>query len=46
MTSIRTNKTTALLLMAKKEVTGQSMTKLVEFAVMNMPYIPPKRVKK
>lgn len=33
------------ILLIKKKATGKSMADLVEFAVMNMPYIPPKEIK-
>jgi len=39
------NKKTKRLLLMKKQETGQSISKLVEFAVLTMPYIQPKKLK-
>ena len=44
MALIRCNKKTHLLLVAKKNMTGESMADLMEYAVVNMPYIPIKNV--
>lgn len=46
MALIRCNKKTHLLLVAKKNMTGETMADLMEYAVINMPYIPIKNVKK
>jgi len=42
---VRCSKEIHNLLIIKKKATGKSMADLVEFAVMNMPYIPPKDIK-
>lgn len=39
---IKITKRTKQVLRLKKENTGKSMIDLVEFAVLNMPFIPPK----
>ena len=42
MNKVRCNKETDTLLVLHKKHTGISKTKLVEYAVRNMPYIPKK----
>lgn len=42
---IRTTRLGKKILIQKKDQTGMSMTELSEYAFVNMPYIPPKRVK-
>lgn len=39
MSLIRCNKKTYRLLVAKKRITGKNMTDLIEYAVINMPYV-------
>lgn len=34
------------MLIHKKQVTGRSVSELIEYAVINMPYIPPKKKNK
>jgi hypothetical protein len=43
---IRTSKNAKRILAAKAKVTGRSISELTEYAVMNMPYIPVKKLKK
>jgi len=43
--TVRCTKMAKNVLIQKKKNTGHSMSKLVEYAILNMPYIPPKRVK-
>lgn len=43
---IRCTKLTKKVLMNKKQMTGVSIPKLVEIAVMDMPYIPTKKTKR
>jgi hypothetical protein len=39
---IRCSKRTKVLLTMKRDNTGRSIPNLVEYAVLNMPFIPPK----
>jgi len=42
---IRCKKLTKKLLIKRKEATGHSIPTLLEYAVLNMPYIAPKKMK-
>ena len=42
---IRCDEETQIILKLKSQNTGNSIKKLVQFAVINMPYIPPKKLK-
>ena len=45
-TPICLSKTTKKLLLQRKNETGRSMSELTEYAIINMPYVPPKKMVK
>jgi len=45
MSHVRINKTSEQILIQKSNLTGVSKTKLVEYALINMPFVPQKKIK-